>query len=83
MVLLNICENQKAIVKKMHIVFNFMVQLCLFYSKSSITYVVLLCFVSTNGLTNRWFELEFERSRLSIEVEIIIEVVKFIGAKTS
>jgi hypothetical protein len=29
MVLLNICENQKAIVKKMHIVFNFMVQLCL------------------------------------------------------
>jgi hypothetical protein len=54
-----------------------------FYSKSSITYALLLCFVSTNGLTNCWFEFEFERSRFSIEVEMIIEVAKFVGAKTS
>jgi hypothetical protein len=82
MALLNICDNQKAIVKKMHIVFWFRGAI-VFYSKSLITYALLLCFVSRNGLTNWGFKFEFERSRFSIEVEMIIEVAKFIGAKTS
>ncbi len=51
MTLLNTCGNLKAIIEKMHTIFQFC-DAIVFYFKSSIIIALLLDCVSTNALTN-------------------------------
>jgi hypothetical protein len=79
MTLLNTCGNLKAIIEKMHTIFQFC-DAIVFYFKSSITIALLLDCVSTNALTNCRVGFEFRRFRFAIEVETTIRVITFARA---
>ncbi len=80
MTLLNTCVNLKAIIEKMHTIFQFS-DAIVSYVKSLITIALLLHCVSTNALTNWRVGFEFRRFKFAIEVETTIRVMTFARAR--